>query len=315
MNGESIYTLYIGKVAAGIKFASDEILAIESAASTVSPDDPYREQLLALVATMKERQKPFVRKEKSLSTKQLQQQQAAAETAPTDQATAPTNQAVSEPIVWMPEWALSYCELKLIGVKQKPYNPQSRTPYHAFQTHLNLLNFKPGDLICVGLYDGKMKDRFALYEDLLKSSTIDELIVANEGGQNIYICMAPLSDRRRIKSNIASVRHFFIEKDENGDELLAKIREDVRAGSIPAPAVMVESSPGKLQVTWSVPADANITVAQAEAVNKQLQQRYAADAACVDAARYLRACGFMNLKYPDRPHTRFKTIRERNNVN
>jgi hypothetical protein len=112
---------------------------------------------------------------------------------------------------------------------------------------------------------------------------------------HIYVSMAPFKpdSKNRTKSNIAEVRHVFIDADENGDAILVAVRASVADAEIPAPTVIVQSSPHKYQFVWNV---SGLTIPQQEALNRTLQHKFGTDAQAVDAARVLRIAGFRNIK-------------------
>jgi hypothetical protein len=112
---------------------------------------------------------------------------------------------------------------------------------------------------------------------------------------HVFVSMAPFKgdSKNRTKANIAEARHVFVDADENGDAVLAAVRASVAECEIPAPTIVVQSSPHKYQFIWSV---VGFTVAEAEAMNRTLQQKFNTDPQAVDAARVLRIAGFRNLK-------------------
>jgi RepB DNA-primase from phage plasmid len=112
---------------------------------------------------------------------------------------------------------------------------------------------------------------------------------------HVYVSMAPFKhgSRNRTKANVAEVRHVFIEADENGDAVLAAMRESVAKCEIPKPMIIVQSSPHKYQFIWNV---TGFTISEQEALNRTLQQKFGGDPQATDAARVLRIPGFRNLK-------------------
>ena len=55
--------------------------------------------------------------------------------------------------------------------------------------------------------------------------------------------------RKRTKECIASVRHLYIDIDEDGDARLAALRA---SDAVPVPTAILSTSPGKYQALWRV---------------------------------------------------------------
>lgn len=146
------------------------------------------------------------------------------------------------------------------------------------------------------------ENRFVPLADVVSSKGIARLIKRNEAGWNCFVSMAPFKkgSETRTKGNISEVRHAFLDIDEEGDERLADVRAAVAKGEIPKPTVVICSSPHKFQIVWNVEG---LTVAEVEALNKNLVLRFKGDPASTDVARILRLPGLRNRKpkYPDKP--------------
>ena len=112
-------------------------------------------------------------------------------------------------------------------------------------------------------------------------------------GANIYVSANPLlpGSRKRTKECIASVRHIYIDIDEDGDARLAALRASDR---VPAPTAILSTSPGKYQALWRV---AGFDFESQEQTLKLLAQAFGGDPACTDRNRVLRVPGFFNRKY------------------
>ncbi|HEU5401459.1 MAG TPA: RepB family DNA primase, partial [Terriglobales bacterium] len=113
------------------------------------------------------------------------------------------------------------------------------------------------------------------------------------GRNNIYVAANPLrpGSRKRTKERIASVRHLYIDIDTDGDARLAALRA---SDAVPAPTVVLSSSPGKYQVLWAVDG---FDFARQEQTLKLLAIAFGGDPACTDCNRVLRVPGFLNRKY------------------
>ena len=115
----------------------------------------------------------------------------------------------------------------------------------------------------------------------------------NDNGANIYVSANPLrpGSRKRTKECIASVRHIYIDIDEDGDARLAALRASDR---VPTPTAILSTSPGKYQALWRV---AGFDFEQQEQTLKLIAQAFGGDPACTDRNRVLRIPGFYNRKY------------------
>lgn len=169
--------------------------------------------------------------------------------------------------------------------------------------YLKSLNFRPDDLVCLSFAgsNSKWENQFREFSSLSTPAIIQMLAYRNErDGENIFISMAPFipGTKERRKEFVAGVRHVWIDADANRDAVLEQITKDVSAGTLPEPALEVETSPGKAQVIWHV---ANTDVAAQEQLNQALQLRYKTDDSVTDTARLLRIAGLKNNKYPEKP--------------
>jgi hypothetical protein len=119
------------------------------------------------------------------------------------------------------------------------------------------------------------------------------LAYENNAGANIYVSANPLraGSRKRTKECIASVRHIYIDIDDDGDARLAALRA---SNAVPAPTAIVSTSPGKYQALWRV---AGFDFERQEQTLKLIAQAFGGDPACTDCNRVLRIPGFYNRKY------------------
>ena len=180
-----------------------------------------------------------------------------------------------------------------------------------YNTFLDALSFDPSDRVCLGFSSGKgdWQNVFHTFAELSTPQVIQEITARNNAGKNVYISMAPFASGsvQRTKENVQAIRHVFIEKDENAAETLAQIEADVKAGIIPQPTIILESSPDKLQVIWTVNPDDFLLpdgkpdIAKHEIEIDALQYRYQSDPASTDSARVLRIAGTVNHKYEAAP--------------
>jgi hypothetical protein len=100
-----------------------------------------------------------------------------------------------------------------------------------------------------------------------------------------------MGSRKRTKECIASVRHVYIDIDDDGDARLAALRA---SDAVLAPTAIVSTSPGKYQALWRV---AGFDFEHQEQTLKLIAQAFGGDPACTDRNRVLRIPGFYNRKY------------------
>jgi hypothetical protein len=70
----------------------------------------------------------------------------------------------------------------------------------------------------------------------------------NASGYDVYLGMNPIKDGAfsRTKANIKDIRHVYLDLDREGDQALEAIRHSTE---IPAPTFVLDTSPGKHQVS------------------------------------------------------------------
>lgn len=203
------------------------------------------------------------------------------------------------------EWAEKQIAPPAATIAEEP-----ESPFLAPTDTLGYLRrlFEPGDYVDIkviheikkftdksGVTRAETRDYFQTLEQALEPSTPGQIIQLQDEGWHVYVCMNPLmaGSQHRRKKDIAAVRTVYVEFDENGEVGLDKIDEDVKAGIVPDPDFILESSPGKFYVVWRV---TGFDVRQQEALNRALQQRYGSDPQSVDVTRVLRLPGTRNLK-------------------
>ena len=156
--------------------------------------------------------------------------------------------------------------------------------------------FAPGDTIALLLRNestAKTQQRIVALQQALAPRYLAWLARENHHGANIYAAANPLrpGSRKRTKESIASVRHLYLDIDEDGDARLAALRA---SDGVPVPSAILSTSPGKYQVLWQVDG---FDFAQQEETLKRLVLAFGGDPACTDCNRVLRIPGFLNRKY------------------
>ena len=161
-------------------------------------------------------------------------------------------------------------------------------------------HYEPGDRLAVVLINrktGTIKHEFGSAEFLASPRYQAHLRAANAHGADVYLTVNTLNPdaKRRTKTDVAVIRHLYLDIDEGGPTALSRLLLD---RDMPKPHSVLESSPGKYQVLWQVE---NFSPQHAETVVRGLARQFGADAAVWDTARVLRLPGFRNHKY-ETPH-------------
>ncbi|QNI35860.1 RepB family DNA primase [Edaphobacter albus] len=156
--------------------------------------------------------------------------------------------------------------------------------------------FAPGSTIALLLrtvIPAKTQQRVVMLEQALAPRYLGWLAHENRNGANIYVAANPLrsGSRKRTKDSIASVRHVYLDIDEDGDARLAALRA---SDAVPSASAILSTSPGKYQVFWRVEG---FDFELQEITLKQLATVFGGDPACTDCNRVLRIPGFVNRKY------------------
>ena len=156
--------------------------------------------------------------------------------------------------------------------------------------------FAPGETIALLLRTespAKTQQRVITLEQALTPRYLGWLAYQNHHGANVYVAANSLrsGSRKRTKECIASVRHLYLDIDEDGDARLAALRASDCA---PIPSAILSTSPGKYQVLWRVDG---FDFATQEVMLKRLASAFGGDPACTDCNRVLRVPGFFNRKY------------------
>jgi hypothetical protein len=140
---------------------------------------------------------------------------------------------------------------------------------------------------------GKTQQRVITLEQALAPRYLGWLAHENHNGANIYVAANPLrsGSRKRTKESIASVRHVYLDIDEDGDARLAALRA---SDEVPPATAILSTSPSKYQVIWRVEG---FDFEQQETTLKRLAIAFGADPACTDCNRVIRIPGFLNCKY------------------
>jgi hypothetical protein len=156
--------------------------------------------------------------------------------------------------------------------------------------------FAPGETIALllrGENSAVPAQRIVTLETALAPRYQAWLAFENGNGANVYVGMNPLlaGSRKRTKESIASIRHLYIDIDEDGDARLAALRA---SDAVPPASAILSTSSGKYQVLWRVE---RFDFELQEQSLKLLARAFGGDPACTDRNRVLRIPGFWNCKY------------------
>ncbi|HEV2418051.1 MAG TPA: DNA-primase RepB domain-containing protein [Terriglobia bacterium] len=168
---------------------------------------------------------------------------------------------------------------------------------HALTTEDYILrNFDRSDRIAVLVLNGERDtkvQRVVTAEALATERWQAWLRAENARGANVYISYNALraDTRNRTKSDVAAIRHVYLDLDKDGERSLAAIQA---SKEIPQPNYVLSTSPGKYQVIWKVEGMGQY---QAEMLQKRMVEAFGGDPAATDSTRVLRLPGFNNKKY------------------
>jgi hypothetical protein len=156
-------------------------------------------------------------------------------------------------------------------------------------------NFRPDDRLAVVLIDKRRNlttQRLSTAEKIASDEYLAWLRSRNANKEEVYLGMNPVNvdARGRLKSDIAEIRHVYLDFDNNGPESVRALRSRT---DIPEPNHIITSSPGKYQVIWRVDG---FTKDQAESLMRGMTRATGADIAATDCTRVLRVPGFFNHK-------------------
>jgi hypothetical protein len=114
----------------------------------------------------------------------------------------------------------------------------------------------------------------------------------NAAGWNIYVSVNAVSanGRSRARERIAAVRHVFLEADQDGPQVLAKLAD---RSDLPPPSYVLHSSRNRVHVFWRV---AGFDIARVEALQKQLAHDLNTDTAATSCSQTTRLPGYFNHK-------------------
>jgi hypothetical protein len=156
--------------------------------------------------------------------------------------------------------------------------------------------FHPGETIALLLRrenPASTTQRIVRLEQAIAPRYLAWLRYENHKGANVYVAANPLrsGSRKRTKECISEVRRLYLDIDVDGESRIAAL---MVSGAVPAPSVILSTSPDKYQVLWKVEG---FNFEHQENTLKLLAIAFGGDSACTDRNRVLRVPGFRNCKY------------------
>lgn len=155
-------------------------------------------------------------------------------------------------------------------------------------------NYEADDRLAVVIKQssGQVIQRISTAERIASPDFQKWLRFENLSGGNIYLSANALCGQAtaRTRSQIATIRHVFLDIDFNGEKVLQAILHD---SHLPQPSYVLNTSPRKFQTVWKAEG---FTVEQVEALQRSMAATFGTDRTVVDAARVLRLPGFYNRK-------------------
>jgi len=157
-------------------------------------------------------------------------------------------------------------------------------------------NFKPTDRIAVLVLNRRLGETTQRITTAQKASSPEFqawLRYKNANGADIYLGMNALQHHAstRTKDDIEKISHVYLDLDHGGTASLEALEN---SALVPRPNYVLETSPEKFQVVWKVE---EMTVEEAEALNRAIVREFDGDPAATDSTRVLRLPGFANKKY------------------
>jgi hypothetical protein len=118
------------------------------------------------------------------------------------------------------------------------------------------------------------------------------LVALNGNRFNVYVSVnaVAVGKRARTRDSMASIRHVFLEADDDGDGVLARVHS---RSDLPPPSYVLHSSPGRVHLFWRARGFEGSYV---EHLQKQLASELNTDPAATPITQMTRLPGFLNHK-------------------
>jgi RepB DNA-primase from phage plasmid len=114
----------------------------------------------------------------------------------------------------------------------------------------------------------------------------------NASAWNVYVSVNSVTpqSRSRSRQSVAAIRHVFLEADEDGPRVLARI---AARADLPSPSYLLHSSRHRVHVFWRV---SGFDIPRVEALQKQLARELETDTAATSCSQLTRLPGLYNHK-------------------
>lgn len=148
---------------------------------------------------------------------------------------------------------------------------------------------EPGDYVCLSAKGKSWHDYSFPYNEHLRGELEQWLV--QHASRDMYFCPLPFSEPRRTKAAVVRSRFLWGDIDAGNHHKCE-------------PTVLWESSPGRFQGLWALPAP--VSPEQAALMSKQVAYYIGGDRGGWDLTQVLRIPGTPNLKYPSKPLVSFR---------
>ena len=155
--------------------------------------------------------------------------------------------------------------------------------------------YTPSDWVAVFLKSyatGETCQRVVSIAQVSRPAFLAWLRSRNASTWNVYVSVNSVSpqSRSRSRQSVAAIRHVFLEADEDGPRVLARI---AARGDLPPPSYLLHSSRHRVHVFWRV---AGFDIPRVEALQKQLARELKTDTAATSCSQLTRLPGLFNHK-------------------
>ena len=155
--------------------------------------------------------------------------------------------------------------------------------------------YAPGDWVAVFLKSyatGETCQRVAPISQVSRPEFLAWLRSRNASAWNVYVSVNSVSPQSRSRSRqfVAAIRHVFLEADEDGPQVLARI---AARADLPPPSYLLHSSRHRVHVFWRV---SGFDIPRVEALQKQLALELKTDTAATSCSQLTRLPGLFNHK-------------------
>src|SRR5688572_24274544 len=139
---------------------------------------------------------------------------------------------------------------------------------------------------------GETCQRVASISQVSRPEFLAWLRSRNASAWNVYVSVNSVSPQSRSRSRqfVAAIRHVFLEADEDGPQVLARI---AARADLPPPSYLLHSSRHRVHVFWRV---SGFDTPGVEALQKQLARELRTDTAATSCSQLTRLPGLFNHK-------------------